>query len=115
MKTRIYIIIICSIATLSVAAQNFGYDDYYSTSQITRGGMMYSSTVYEPFCTTTPSEQTEITAEASYARGNIRRGLIIGPEDPLGPSPIGDAIYPLLILALAFGGVIALRRKRQIH
>lgn len=114
MKTRIYIIIICSIATLSVSAQNFGYDDYYSTSQITRGGMMYSSTVYEPFCTTTPSEQTEIVATSPNR--NIRRGFDI-PDDP-NPgleSPIGNGIYPLLILALAFGGIIVLRRKRQIH
>ena len=28
-------------------------------------------------------------------------------------SPIGDAMIPLMLMALAFGGVIALRRKRS--
>jgi len=73
----------------------------------------YSGTVYAPFDASAPSEQSEANANQAPGRmGHIRKGLIGGPEDPLGPSPIGEP-WVLAIFALAFAGVVALRKTKK--
>lgn len=58
---------------------------------------------------------TTETYSPTRSQGNIRRG---GNFDPAadygqGPSPIGDAVLPLLLMAIAFVGITTLRRKRS--
>ncbi len=73
----------------------------------------YNGTVYAPFDASAPSEQSEAnTNQASGRMGHIRKGLIGGPEDPSGPSPIGEP-WVLAIFALAFAGVVALRKTKK--
>lgn len=115
MKKKLYTIIIACIATMNAFAQYNAYiadDSYLASQQITYGGMMYSSPIYEPFDNTSPSEYHEISSGTSRP-GHIRRGFDI-PDDP-NPgleSPIGDAILPLLVMILTFGAIFYLRRRK---
>ncbi len=121
MRNILNIIIICLVATVSVNAQmatsRYAYDqtDAVVSPQSVTTTPRYSSPIYEPFTNSVPSDQTEVGAEQSGAhKGHIRRGFInpSDPGDPSHDSPIGDALLPLLALALAFGAVTYLRRKR---
>ena len=121
MRNILNIIIICLVATVSANAQmatsRYAYDqtDAIVSPQSVTTTQRYSSPIYEPFSNSVPSDQTEVGAEQSGAhKGHIRRGFI-NPSDPGAPShdsPIGDAVLPLLALALAFGAVTYFRRKR---
>ena len=121
MKNILNIIIICLVATVSANAQmatsRYAYDqtDAVVSPQSVTTTPRYSSPIYEPFTNSVPSDQTEVGAEQSGAhKGRIRTSLgghtDPGEKDPA--SPIGDAVLPLLALALAFGAVTYLRRKR---
>lgn len=121
MRNILNIIIICLVATVSVNAQmatsRYAYDqtDAVVSPQSVTTTPRYSSPIYEPFTNSVPSDQTEVGAEQSGAhKGHIRRGFInpSDPGDPSHDSPIGDALLPLLALALAFGSATYLRRKR---
>jgi len=123
MRNILSIIIICCLATMSAHAdmtqynKSFGQTDYdeMTSDRAVMNSTRYSSPIYEPFTNSVPSDQTEVGAEQSSShKGHIRRGFInpSDPGDPSNDSPIGDAVLPLLALALAFAGVIALRRRR---
>ena len=121
MKNILNIIIICLVATVSANAQmatsRYAYDqtDAIVSPQSVTTTPRYSSPIYEPFTNSLPSDQTEVGAEQSSShKGRIRTSLgghtDPGEKDPA--SPIGDAVLPLLALALAFGAVTYFRRKR---
>ena len=117
MRTKLYIIAILSIAAVAMNAQTFQpatIDNSAIQSQkIMQTGTNYSGQVYEPFSSVTPSEQSAVGASSAPAKvSGPRKSLIGGAEDPLGPSPIGDALLPLLLMAVAFGIYSAARRKR---
>ena len=119
MRTKIYIIALLSVVAVAVNAQTFQpatIDNSAIQSQkIMQTGTNYSGQVYEPFSSVTPSEQSAVGA-ASAPQSNApgrRNSLIGGAEDPLGPSPIGDALLPLLLMAVAFAGWSYLRRRKQ--
>ena len=121
MKNILNIIIICCFATMSASAQiatsryAYGQVDAVVNQPSVTTTPRYSSPIYEPFTNSVPSDQTEVGAEQSGAhKGHIRRGFInpSDPGDPSHDSPIGDALLPLLALALAFGAVTYFRRKR---
>ena len=88
------------------------------SQQIMQTGAAYEGTVYEPFSNTTPSEQSEVGSGYSPARraGAIRKSGEWGTNQDGGEgdegSPLGDGVWPLLLCAVVFCGVIALRRKR---
>ena len=91
----------------------------FQSHQIMGGNAMYQGTVYEPFSSTTPAEQSYSPAKAP---GGPRRTSISGDDEgwtetpDVGGtdlSPIGDALCPLLLFAAMFCGIIALRRKRS--
>ena len=122
MRNILNIIIICCFATMSAYAdmtqynKSFGQTDYdeLTSDRAAMNSTRYSSPIYEPFSSTTPSELSEVGGSSDNSgKGHIRRGLIGGPEDPPGPSPIGDALFPLLAMALVFGGVIYFRKRRR--
>ena len=120
MRNILNIIIICSFVTMSAHADmrqgssSFGQSDY---NEMTSSGWAvsprYSSPIYEPFSNTLPSEQTEMTSSGVHKAGP--RKAFDTPDEPgqSDESPIGDALFPLLALALAFCGAIFLRRKRR--
>jgi len=114
MKKFIMIVIAAAIV-LPAMAQNFTQprDPAIQSQKIMTTGATYNGTVYEPFNNTTPAEYNPVgaTAPANNAPSGPRRSLIGGPEDPSGPSPIGDAVLPLLLMSLAFAGVIYFRKR----
>ena len=57
---------------------------------------------------------TTETYSPTRSQVNLRRGGNFDPaaEYGQGPSPLGDGVWPLLLCAVVFCGVIALRRKR---
>ncbi len=120
MKARIYIIIICCLATVSTFAQMtssrslFGQSDYdeMTSSRAVMNSPRYSSPIYEPFSNTLPSEQTEMTS-SGVQKGGPRKGFgKPGEEGRSEEYPIGDALFPLLAMALVFGGITLLRRRK---
>ena len=120
-KNVLNIIIICCIATMCAYAQqnymgNHGPSDdsFIQSHQLMRAGTNYNGTVYEPFSNTLPSEQSEVGSSTH------KTGPRKSKEDPTDPgitddenSPIGDAILPLLMMAVAFAGWSYLRRRKQ--
>ena len=118
MKKKLYIIALLSVVTMVVNAQSFSTnkDQRDMPNQQIVGSAVYSGTVYEPFSTATPSEQSEVGSQYSPSKGSGPRKDFINPSDPGKPStefPIGDAVLPMLLCAAVFCGVIALRRKRS--
>lgn len=72
----------------------------------------YNGTVYAPFDASAPSEQSEANANQAPGRhGNVKT-FIGGSETNQGPSPIGEP-WVLAIFALAFAGVVALRKTKK--
>ena len=120
MKTRIYIIILFCIATMTAFAQTFSAKPIENTpiqsQQIMTTGTNYNGTVYEPFTTSAPSEYTEGGSTESYNPAHAagrRKGFDIGGETgQANEYPIGDAILPLLLMAVVFCGAIYFRRRR---
>ena len=98
---------------LSTMAQNFGKQDqpnvqFQSTSTLQGSGSTYSATpalnadgtAYNPAASASPAQ----------APSGPHR---VAPATPDGaPTPVGDAVLPLMLMALAFGGVIYLRRRK---
>lgn len=76
----------------------------------------YSGTVYAPFDASAPSEQSEVEGNSgSRPRGGIKRGGNFNYGTEYGrsnESPIGEP-WVLAIFALAFAGVLALRKKKN--
>ena len=124
MKTRHYIIAIMSIATLTANAQTYtpvsSKNGTIESQQIMPTGGNYNGTVYEPFSTTAPSEQSTVGASYSPSKAPSRprrsdewgTNQDGGDKDP--GSPIGDAMVPLMVMAAAMAGVVYLRRRRAI-
>ena len=122
MRNRLYIITLLSFVTMAANAQTFGNTyspsecgyDAIQTQRIMTTGANYNGTVYEPFSSATPSEQSEVGANQSGAKGTVRKGFI-NPSDPGHQSnefPIGEP-WVMLLGALVFTGVIWLRRKQK--
>lgn len=113
MKTTLrYLLIVIGLASvLSVGAQGLAQqpgNDMRSTSAMAGSGSFYSSS---PMLTAEGMALYEGAESSSQNFApSIRR---IGPPTPEGdPTPIGDALLPLMVMAMGFGGVIYLRRKR---
>ena len=56
---------------------------------------------------------TTETYSPAKAPGGPRKGFDIGGDTPPGPSPIGDATLPLLLMATLFAASLALRKRKQ--
>ena len=122
MKTRIYIFALLSAVTIVVNAQSFSQRPETApiqSQQIMNTGATYNGTVYEPFSATTPSEQSAVGASYSPAKApgtGPRKGFDTpGEMNQSDEYPIGDALVPLLLMAIAFCGVIYIRRKRAVQ
>jgi hypothetical protein len=109
---------VCAYATpaYSEEANPFAFKQ---SSQTNFSGSAYSSTVYQPFCTTTPSQQQEsasnsyspIAKSFSWGGGGMGDNKDDDPNrDPY--SPVGEPWVMLAFAALA-AGVIAYKRKKE--
>ena len=122
MKARIYTIALLSVIAILVNAQPFSGKPIENapiqSQQIMTTGTKYNGTVYEPFNNTTPSEQSVVGASYSPAKapdgrrkiGNFDDVPEVGEQE--NTYPIGDAMLPLLLMAVVFCGAIYFRRKR---
>lgn len=88
--------------------------EWKSTSTMQGTGSSYAPQI-SAVGATTVSEMATTTESYSPAKVGPRRSK----DDPgevepfIDPgSPIGDALIPLLVMSLAFGGYVAIRRKR---
>ena len=121
MKNRLYIIALLSVVTLFAHAQTFQSatrPDYiaFQSMQILRSGSNYSGTVYEPFSAVTPSERSAIGARYSPAKSRPRRdfGKPGDPGNQSNESPIGDAVWPLMLFVGVYCGILLIRRKKHV-
>ena len=124
MRTKLYIIAILSVITTAADAQTYGTSykpvqretEVIRTQQIMQTGNAYNGTVYEPFSAATPSELGEVgsgaTTEGNKPEKHIRRGFDTGGDSEAGPSPIGDGLWLLALLAFGYAGVATVRRKK---
>lgn len=118
MRTKLIIIALLSAITISASAQQYSpasVTDPAIQSQQIMSGSAYNGTVYEPFSNSVPSEQSAVGS--SYTPTSRPRRSKENPGEPGitddNASPIGDAVLPLMLFAVAFGGVIAFRRRRE--
>ena len=115
MRNILNIIIICCLVSLSTFAQEstnesvesrYAYKTY--TPQITAPG---AENVSYMATTTTENESTGSHRGPRRSKeGNTDPGITDDPN-----SPIGDALLPLALLALAFAVLRAARRKEQMR
>lgn len=119
MKRNIVMIVMAVAFALPAVAVEFGNSNLFgvapqasfrSTSSMAGSGSMYASY---------PSLSENGTANAPYASSSSRPHkappLIVTPGDlEEGHVPIGDAVLPLMLMALAFCGVVYLRRKKAL-
>jgi len=120
MKTKLYILVILSVVAISAFAQNFQPAtldrQQIQSQQIMQTGAAYSGTVYEPFSSSTPSEQNEVGAASGPAKVSGPRRLPGDLADAGNQSeeyPIGDAVLPMMLLACAYLIVRAMQRRKD--
>ena len=114
MKTRVYIIALLSL--LSIAAHAVTYtpaQEWKSTSS-----MMMSGSALSPQVTEVGAEYAAsvATTTETYSPNNAPGRRFFPKPGETGQSedfPIGDAVLPLALMAVVFGGAIALRRKQK--
>ena len=112
-KRIIMIIMAVVLLALPTMAQQ---QEWQSTSTMQTSGSAYSSQVTEVGATVVESQATTTANYAPGRPGQLRRD--IGTNKDGGhtnddSSPVGDAMVPLLLMSVVFGGVIAVRRKRN--
>lgn len=106
------VLIVCLLPLVAFAQQ-----DWRSTSTMTGSGSAYMPEVTAVGSAEASEMATTTTAgSAAKAPGGPRRaGFDTGGDTPPGPSPIGDAVLPLMLMAVAFGGVVYLRRRQTVE
>ena len=115
MRKRIIMMIMgVALIALPATAQTFGAQQaeqpnavFQSTSTMTGSGSTYSANP------TLNSDGTALYEGASYTPAKAPGGPNRVPPTDHSNTPIGDAVLPLLLMAVAFGGYIAIRRKKH--
>lgn len=115
-------IVVLSVVTIVATAQTYKpltEKQAMENHQVMMTGNAYNGTVYEPFSSTTPSEQSAVGASYSPAKGSGPRKLEgfnnATDTGQSGESPIGDAVLPLMLFAGAFLCMrVFLKRKRAL-
>ena len=96
MRKLFMLIMVVALVALPAMAQ-----DWQSTSTMQGSGSAYSPQVTAVGATEVTSEATTTESYSPGAPAKARKSLIGGPEDTLGPSPIGSEWTLLLYAALA--------------
>lgn len=127
MKKVMMLMVLCALMAYLIPAQAQTFQtitaekNAIQSQQMVNSGVQYKGTVYEPFSNVVPSEQSEVGASYSPAKApsGPRRAKMGDFDDSpeggegSGDSPIGDAVWPLMLMAIAFGGAVYLRRRRE--
>jgi hypothetical protein len=110
MKKLVMIIMAVALIALPTMAQ-----DWQSTSAMQGTGSNYAPQVTAVGATDANSFATTTTESYSPAKApSGPRRVIITPGNPgnqSDESPVGDAVLPLLLMAMAFAGVIYFRKR----
>lgn len=108
-KKVMMIIMAAALIALPTMAQ-----DWQSTSAMQGTGSSYSPQVTAVGATDVNDMATTTETNQSQPKGpNRAKKFDTGGDTPPGPSPIGDAVLPLLLMSLAFGMFVYFRRKRS--
>ena len=108
-KKVMMIIMAAALIALPTMAQ-----DWQSTSAMQGTGSNYSPQVTAVGATDVNDMATTTETNQSQPKGpNRAKKFDTGGDTPPGPSPIGDAVLPMLLCAALFCGFIAFRRKRS--
>jgi hypothetical protein len=110
---RKYMMIIMAVALMALPTMAQEQEQWKSTS-IMSGAGGYTAPITE-VGSSSVGQMATTTGSPAKAPGGPRKSLIGGPEDKPGPSPIGDAVLPLMLMAFAFGGVVYLRRRQTVE
>ena len=115
MKKIVMIIMAVALIALPTMAQ-----DWQSTSSMQGTGSNYAPQVTAVGATDANSFATTTTESYSPAKAPSGPRRTTGNNQNPGhtedeSSPLGDAVLPMMLMALAFGGVIAIRRKRAVN
>ena len=118
MKRIIMILMAVALVALPTTAQNFGEQEqptaaFQSTSTMTPVGSAYSANP-------TLNENGVAAAPTSGSRKAKASTPALPPAPTItdgdtGNTPLGDAVLPLMLMALALGGVIYLRRRKALN
>ena len=115
MKKIMMVIMAVALVALPTMAQSFGNQDqptatFQSTSVMQTSGSVYAS---QPALN---ADGTAYDPMATQASSGPRKAVKEDPVVPEGdPTPVGDAVLPLMLMAIAFGGVIYLRRRKTLN
>jgi len=119
---RIIVLLLCSISLSLLAADNTPFGSNYLPSAPIRSvnhagymtsGSTYTSTVHEVGAYSPSADAPSGSGPRRSGFNDITTGGESTDYDPKNPTlPVGDAIMPLLLMALAFMGYICLRRRK---
>ena len=107
---RKYMMIIMAVALMALPTMAQEQEQWKSTS-IMSGAGGYTAPITE-VGSASVGEMATTTGSAAKAPGGPRRGFDIAGDTPPGPSPIGDAVLPLALMAMAFAGVVYFRKRK---
>ena len=118
MRNIMTIVMLVALVALPTKAQTFGGNDpQYSAVPTTA----FHSTSAMPMSGSTYASQPVINADgmatyegAGRPGGGPRKIDAIEIPDELDEQPLGDAVLPLMLMALLFGAITALKRKRIV-
>ena len=113
-------IVMILMAVALVALPTIAQQEQWQTSTMQASGSAYSSQVTPVGATSAPNEAT---TTASYAPGRLGAGMKTGSlpgkptndKDDEGNVPIGDPVWPLMLMALVGAGVVYYRRKKALN
>lgn len=112
MKKFMMILMAVALIALPTMAQQ---QEWQSTSTMNTSGSVYSPQVNavgaesaQQMATTT----TSFSPSKAPSGPNRLPGDLSNPGDQSGEYPLGDAVLPLMLMAVVFGGAIAFRRRR---
>lgn len=118
MKKFMMILMAVALIALPTMAQQ---QEWQSTSAMKTSGSNYTPQVNaigaesaQPMATTTTTESYSPANGPRRAKSDYGDLFDYGADSGQSEqSPIGDAMLPLMLMAVVFGGVIAFRRKRE--
>lgn len=111
-KKRI-VMILMAVALMALPTMAQEQEQWKSTS-IMSGASGYTAPITE-VGSSSVGQMATTTCSAAKAPSGPRKSKIDGADDkPSSQSPIGDAVLPLVLMALTFAGVIYFR-KRKAH
>lgn len=119
MKRIVIIIMAAVLVALPTMAQTFGEQEpqnavFQSTSTMQGSGSAYSS---QP---TLDENGTAYSPAAAPAGRAVRKSTAVPPkpkpdENDPGNVPLGDPVWPLMLMAMLFAGVVYIRRKKALN